>query len=496
MIRLTSWNRAAVRFLDPPRFAWEPVDGAASYLVRWAPGVEAARQATAREPSFDFAPHWPTLPVGGAVAWVVLALDDGGRPIDQTAIRTFRRAPDFDGELEPPADWRASALRNLDWLLGRPEVGGDPVYLRSSAEGRYDRAGEHQHPVAYPALHHPSYINLFLAAGEAAPDRRPHLHALARRVGDWLLDHQLPDAGACPRFPPSTWVSGSWPVGTPVVESSALTLFRAARVGESMLALHRALGEPAFLDYALHLARTFVRLQRPDGSWPYRLNPTSGEVVEEYTAAALCVGSFLAAAADWRPDSGFREAAGRALGWTLENPARTNRWQGMYEDVPATAPFENLENWSAIEAIVYLCRHADGHPGHLEVAGAINRYVEDQFVVFGPQESHLAVQTVYPAVLEQYVCYWPMEAHTGNWLRALTALHRATGDEQYRRKGLRAANAIVRMQAPDGRYATWGIDWRLGAHANPAMADWYGCNAVAATELLRWDRYAREAALV
>ena len=33
-----------------------------------------------------------------------------------------------------------------------------------------------------------------------------------------------------------------------------------------------------------------------------------------------------------------------------------------------------------------------------------------------------------PVVLEQFVCYHPMDAHTGNWILSLLALHRASGD--------------------------------------------------------------------
>ena len=92
-------------------------------------------------------------------------------------------------------------------------------------------------------------------------------------------------------------------------------------------------------------------------------------------------------------------------------------------------------------------------------------------------------------VIEQYLCNYPMESHTGNWLISLIALHQATGKEDYLNKGIAAANAIVRGQQESGAFSTWGFDTRFGRPLS--SLDWPGDNACGYTGLMLWDRYYR-----
>jgi hypothetical protein len=72
-MRITSWNRAAARFLDPPRFTWEPIGDATFYRVRVARRQGATVwEETVETEAFDFAPLWSGLPVG-EIAWAVTA---------------------------------------------------------------------------------------------------------------------------------------------------------------------------------------------------------------------------------------------------------------------------------------------------------------------------------------------------------------------------------------------------------------------------------------
>ena len=99
----------------------------------------------------------------------------------------------------------------------------------------------------------------------------------------------------------------------------------------------------------------------------------------------------------------------------------------------------------------------------------------------------MAVRCPTPTVLEQFLCYYPMEVHTGHWLLSLLALHHGTGKDHYLVKGIVAANSIVRGQQPSGAFSTWGNDRRFGRVLDPH--DWPGCNAFAATALMRWTEY-------
>jgi hypothetical protein len=109
-------------------------------------------------------------------------------------------------------------------------------------------------------------------------------------------------------------------------------------------------------------------------------------VEEEYSSGAACTVPFLRALSAVTGEGSYTRAADRAWRWTLENPCVTLRWQGMYEDVGALEPYGNLENWDALDTIRLLCRDRERMPGALDAAKTLNRWVEDQFVVFGPAD--------------------------------------------------------------------------------------------------------------
>jgi hypothetical protein len=177
----------------------------------------------------------------------------------------------------------------------------------------------------------------------------------------------------------------------------------------------------------------------------------------------------------------------RAAEWVLANPVQTKLWQGMYEDVGAQQPYSNLQHWDVNETIRYLLHYRSEHAEAVTTAANLNRFIEDQFVVWQWENSPVTVRCPTPTALEQYRCYYPMEVHTGTWLLSLLALHQATQDDTYLHKGIAAANAIVRGQQASGAFSTWGNDRRFGRPLR--TTDWPGCNACAATALMRWTLY-------
>jgi hypothetical protein len=160
----------------------------------------------------------------------------------------------------------------------------------------------------------------------------------------------------------------------------------------------------------------------------------------------------------------------------------------MYEDVGAAPPYRNLQHWDTNEMIRYLVEHERDDPAGMRVAEELNRYIEDQFVVWRPSDRSVPEHCPTPTALEQYTCYRPMESHTSWWLQSLLALHGATKNDAYLHKAKSAGNAIVQAQQPSGAYSTWGFDKRFG---RPFLTvDWPGCNAVAVVGLLKLMKYA------
>jgi hypothetical protein len=493
-VTLTGRNQGATRFVNAPVWEWQPVAGAAQYefLLASDDPRTGARMHRVREPRFDMSTLWEELPYG-AFDFLILALDVAGRQVGAQRSRRFYKVPGWSGEVQEPLDYTAAVRRNLAYLLApaRDEVREYERGLPRSCWSNFEDSPTGQRVMmAYPALHHPSMITALLLFAEEFPDDTMAPEALrqARQYGNWLLENRQPAEWVCSLFPYSTIAEGRLQGGN---EGRNITLFRAARVGEAMLALHRFLGDDRYLSYAHHLAEVYVKLQRADGSWPYRVDPQTGAVAEEYTSNALTPARLLRRLAEvyGENQARYRQASDHALQWVLSHPAQTYLWQGMYEDVGEFEPYQNLENWDTNEAIRFFCLCEDGDPRRKAVAMELNRWIENHFVLWQPERGPLVGHYLTPTAMEQFTCYFPMEVHTGNWLMSLVALHAATGRQEYYDKGIAAANAIVRGQQATGAFSTWGHDVRFGRPLQ--TLEWPGCNAFALSSLILWNRYAR-----
>ena len=477
---------ASPRFVGPPVLRWAPVALATRFEVAVADVDQVVWTTTVRGREVDLAAAWPELKLG-PVDVLVRGFDDAGTEVSVRAHRRFWRVPGFDGRRPAQKDWARAAREAVAYLL---DPARDPVADYEHDEPRNtwrsfeDSVTGLRGRVGFPALHHPSHILALLAFADRFPD--DPLATQARRqalaYGRWLLDHPLPAGWRCAGLAPSTVEDGAvggW------VEGDAITLFRAARVGEALLRLHTHTGDEAFLARARRIADVLLDLQSEDGSWPFRVDPRDGTVVERYTSAVVTPMRLLAMLE--HDNTAYRDARLRAEVWLVAGPIADGRWEGMYEDIPGTPPWTNLENWDVLETIRYLLSEVCVLPDRIAYAERLNAFVEDQFVVWGPEQSPVTVRCPTPAVLEQFRCYHPMEVHTGNWLVSLLALHQTTGADHYLAKGVAAANAIIAGQHELGALSTWGLDTRFGT---PLITlEWPGCNAVAVSALLHWQNY-------
>lgn len=489
---ITFWGPSAAspRFVRPPVLRWHPVELATRFEVAAADHDQVVWRGETTTPEVDLAPAWPALPPG-PVDVLVRGFDDDDHEVSARGHRRFWRVPGFDGVLQQPADWNAGIHAAVEHLVGpaRDQVydyeEGAPRSVWSSFE---DTVTGLRGQLGFPSLHNPSFVLALLAYAERFPTGplAPIAERQAFAYGRWLLDHTLPDDWRCAGLSPSTVERGQ--VGG-LVEGGNITLFRSARVGEAMLRLFAHTGDEAYLARARRIADVLLDLQNDDGSWPYRVDPKTGAVADSYTSAAITPIRLFAMLEplDGVDSERLRAARRRAEGWLLAGPISDGRWEGMYEDVPSVEPWTNLQNWDTNETIRYLLDPDCDLPDRVGHAEALNAYIEDQFVVWGPEVSPVTVRCPAPTVIEQYRCYHPMEVHTGNWLASLLALHRATGDDGYRAKGVAAANAIIAGQHGPGALSTWGFDTRFGVPLLPR--DWPGCNAVAISALLHWSAY-------
>jgi hypothetical protein len=488
IVQIASWNRFSRRFIDPPLFELVGCPGATKYVGLLKARSGESFKVESAQPRIDLSGIWANVP-HGAFQLILEVHGEHGILASGTREKIFK-AWDWQGDDGKAMDWAAAADKNIAFLIDAAahaaapyQEPGVPAWVWSSAgpepenpEGRSD---------AYPAAQMPYYIWAFLAHAEQKRPQAEEALRLATRCGDWLLTHRHSESGRLPLFPFSTIGGGKFEGGQ---EGKAVNLMRASDTAAGLIDLYRVTRQVAYLDYATHIADATIKFQRHDGSFPYRVDPATGRIVEDYTCRAIDFVKLVDALEPYRPDAHRAYAARRAINWMLAYPVATRHWQGAFEDVDEKLPFENLENAAALQLIRYLCRHGQENPQYLPIARKLNRWVEDQFVVFKPDETIGDLQIPVPQVLEQYACWNAMETHTANWIDALISLHQASGDADYLNKARAAANAICASQFPNGEFSTWGHDPATGKRGS-RHSNWYACNARASQVLYRWHNY-------
>ena len=483
--QIMSWNRFSIRFVDPPTFELLTWPGATKYVGVVRQGDRTLKVASA-EPRIALASIWSQLAHDYFELTIELHRGDGNSNdvIASSKSRRFK-SHDWQGYDGVQLDWAASADKNIAFLIDAADHAkapyrepGVPVWIWSSAGPEPEKGHPNGRDDAYPAAHQPVFIRAFVAHANADRPQKKEAARLAGLIGDWLLTHRHAAGGKLPLFPYSTIGMGKYEGGN---EGAAVNITRDCRTGEGMVDLYRFTKQEKYLDYAVHIADTVQKFQRHDGSLPYRVDPTSGAIVEDYTCDVINFPVLVEAIAVFRPDAKRAFAARRAVDWMLAYPAATNHWQGAFEDVGEKPPFQNLGNMGTILLIGYLCRHAQENPAYLPLARRLNRWVEDQFVAFKSDRT-INVNCPCPQVIEQYLCHYVMEGHTANWIRAQIALHRATSESIFLDKAKAAGNAICASQFPNGEFSTWGHDPATGKRGE-VHSNWYAGNAFA-TEVL------------
>jgi|GEM_PF-937083 len=490
----TGWNLFSRRFVGPPVWTWEPLPGAAGYVVMFAGENDStAHTVKLQQPRFDMAVEWPKLECGWItlIAWAVNGEGQAissASPVASTG-RQFYKSPGFDGVAQKPQDWQRSLERAMAYILAPAR---DRVYAfegdmpRSAWSCCEESITGQRRLTSFPALHYPSFIFTYLLFAREFPGHAlaPKAVHQAQQYADWLLTHRQTADARCSLFPFSTIDNGRF---QGYMEGANITLFRAARVGEGMVDMFHHTQDEKYLAYAKHLAGVFIDLQQADGSWPFRVDPKDGRVITAYTSAAITPARLFGLLEAVEPNARYAEARQKAARWVLENPVRTHRWEGMYEDVKALDAYRGLQHKDTNETISYLMHYHRDDPAMVAIAEKLNRYIEDQFVIWQNSDRAVTARVPTPMVAEQYAVFVPMEVHTGIWIQSLLALHRATGKQDYLTKAINAANAIICTQQPHGAYSTWGFDRRF---ERPLLTlDWPGCNAGAIHALIQLSQY-------
>jgi len=292
--------------------------------------------------------------------------------------------------------------------------------------------------VVYPAFHHAiaiqAFLHYYLYSGNEETLRR------ARQLADWNIAHSTPKSWPYGSLPYSTFSNG---VPGGFVDGDAIMTDKPAIMGLAYLDLHRTTGEAAYFEAAVRIADTLSKNQRPEGNWPFRVNPKTGEVREAYTSSVIYAVMLFEALDRLNAGQPYGSQRDRALQWVLDNPVRTMDWRGFYEDVGNNP--ENRTNWDCIDTAHYLLTHRDAIPNAVATATKLQQWIEETFV----DRKHLYAPA--PGVREQKVCFNIMGGHGMHWATMVADMYLMTGDARYRRDVVQAINFLTYHLQPNNR---------------------------------------------
>lgn len=483
------WNGHATRFIYAPAFGFSTVADAEKYVYEVTDDFHRVHRFEAMTPNESLESVWTNLPVG-YVTVAVRGIGADGRDCGEAGRRTFWKKAAFTGDY-PPAKRTYALARNkvFDYFLGLPQT----RYLIE--HGRPDPS--------YPLNGYPSkmlsseiealvtYATALDGSANSVGPRQTCL-ATARRAADYLIADAVP-AGCPLAFFTRTYAKEGSEYGRFKGEQDTVMLIYPAQAGCAFLSLYAAVKDEKYRDAAIRIAETYLRLQGEDGTWFLKQNAVTGKETVPNRLVPDTVMTFLEAVYAATGRDVFRIAADRAFAYIEKGPLTDWNWEGQFEDVtPAKERWLNLTKHPACSIAMYLVKRFPGDAQRLAQAEGLLKFSEDQFVEWEPPYDHGRHANgageddgtwayfclpysmwMTPCALEQYNCYWPIDASASKLINTYLELWRVTRKAKYLKRAQALGDSATRMQEDDGFICTW---WMKGVGRNDdRYHTWINC---------------------
>ena len=394
-----------------------------------------------------------------------------GGDIDwKSTIVIAERQRDAAGQLLPLQSHAETVRRGMrfllddhaNWFKGPPESLVDEQGVTQMPWVYYSNLQHNGAPftssidrfVSYPAFHHALMIKTFIRHWKTSGDKRALAEAV--KLADWNIAHSTPADWPYANLPWSTFEAKK-PGG--FRDKTGLMPDKAAILALAYLQLHEATGEKRFLQAAEAIAQTLAARQRPNGTWPFRVDPKNEQVIEEYTSSVIYAIQLFEKLDKLNANDHYRPYRDKTWNWLVNGPIKTKEFRGFYEDIPPSP--KGRTNYDCLDTIRYLLANRTADNGYLEMAKDLKGWVEkiflDKIKDFEPAEG----------IREQLQCNFVMGVHSLNWASMLLDLANATGDEKMRQRAIQTANYITYYMQPDDRIVV-GFDYKQW---------WYSCHA-------------------
>ena len=468
------WNGFAKKFIYAPSFDFQRVEGAANYLFT-ATSNDEKWTFTADDPQSPLSPIWNQIPQGTDVTLTVEGLAADGTVLGVAGERKFWRDYGFN----PPYTGAVRGYREAA-ILGMLYVHTMPAVQRFATSSEPDMSYVY---FTYPCKIIGAVVQVETLLAKTAPAYAENALAIAKGAAQFLIDHARKPGEPLAYFPPTyykQYMASKFP------ENQGKTMaMEAASAGEAYLDLYDATGDKLYLEQALGIADTYLRLQCEDGSWHIKYDFATGEPVNDSKAMLHpLLGYFLRLEKEYGQTK-YTNARIRGEKWMAEHILDKFDMTGQFEDVAVEniKPYENLTNCTAAPYASSLLKRG-ASSDEIATAYELVRFSEDQFVYWDmPVGEKGYKRDATPCVYEQYKYTMPVDASTCNVSNAMLELYEQTGDELMFAKAKALIDNITVVQCVNtGKIPT---TWRIRFGYNPTF--WTNCSYSSICTLLRLD---------
>lgn len=456
------WNAYARRFINVPSFDFNSVKGAIKYRF------EAKSDANSKEYSFEtkntwdlLTPIWEKLPVG-LVYLTVKGLNEEDEVIGVAGKRRFYRAAVFNGPYQKPVmDYKSSAVKNLKLLFEQRHV--QRWLTEKTPDTNFTK-------YCYPSKTEGAIIQGMTMYSKLCPENdKEKVLLIAKNVAKHLMNLSQPAGSPLEYFPPTYVDLGSgakyYELGLARKRKDQIMMVYPAHAGNAYLDLFEVTREKEFYNAAIRIADTYQKLQLDSGTWPLMIYLYTGKASTKDLLIPKDVIKYfnrLINDYDMKQYTGSRE---KAFNWMMENPMKSFKWEGQFEDATLSTNYSNLEQGKPLNFAQLLFERAPEHPEYIELAEELIRFAEDQFVVWEkplPREMfRTPTQPVpgirfnsdkwlTPCVLEQYGWFLPVDGNICNMISTCQMAFEVTGKELYLVKACSLADNLTYFQKMGG----------------------------------------------
>ena len=448
------WNEKAMMFKYAPSFKFDNsnwiIPNPKQYKYSAFSFVDNSYYTfTASTPFESLSPVWDKIP-NGEVYLKVEAMSDDGLDFTLAGSRFFIKSATFCPPYpEAKYSYKEAFVRGLKFMYNQKHI--QNWYTSGKPDHR------EYNLYCYSSKLVGSVIDAMLLYNSYFPENDTAID-IARSAADYLIINSEP-AGSPLEYFPQVYEGENLAAGS---FGEEIIIAQAAQTGKSFLALYDKTNEKKYLKSAINIANAYTKTQLPSGTWYIRMYKKNGKPVTEELCIPIEIANFLDLLVNKYGQAQYQKAIDCSLEWIWENPMKTFNWTGQFEDVAAYKSYYNLTKYEASWFAQYLLKNKTSDTSYVRLAKELIAFCEDQFVVWEnplmyDNFKNSSYRWQVPSVLEQYMCYVPIDASASQMIETFYCVFESTGETIYREKAIALTNSLINSQKDDGMIPTFWV---------------------------------------